>query len=282
MKMQQQNASTMSRQQALKGFTLIELLVAIAIIAILAAILFPVFGRARENARRTSCLSNLKQIGLSIVQYCQDYDEKFPLGNRTDDFGTNAGGSWQVDVQPYTKSLQVFRCPSDPVSSGQFGLFRVSYVSNSYITDRAGTTTFPWSVRGVLAPGSETWVSGSTGQNISAVTQAATTILVTERAHVWPSQASDIGNAITYGYGPMMVGVNWWNQKGGPSELPDGTRPAQANPYSGNGPNGGVMPIHMETANFLFTDGHAKALRPVSTNPDPLNRPQDNMWDALR
>ena len=61
-----------------KGFTLIELLVVIAIIAILAAILFPVFARARENARRTSCLNNMKQIGLGFMQYTQDYDEKYP------------------------------------------------------------------------------------------------------------------------------------------------------------------------------------------------------------
>jgi prepilin-type N-terminal cleavage/methylation domain-containing protein len=62
-----------------KAFTLIELLVVIAIIAILASILFPVFARARENARRTSCLSNLKQIGMGFMQYTQDYDEKYPM-----------------------------------------------------------------------------------------------------------------------------------------------------------------------------------------------------------
>src|SRR5687768_5924591 len=67
------------RNGALKGFTLIELLVVIAIIAILAAILFPVFARARENARRSSCQSNLKQIGLGFAQYTQDYDEKMPI-----------------------------------------------------------------------------------------------------------------------------------------------------------------------------------------------------------
>src|SRR5476649_2802466 len=67
------------RTQHAGAFTLIELLVVIAIIAILAAILFPVFARARENARRASCQSNLKQIGLGITQYCQDYDERMPI-----------------------------------------------------------------------------------------------------------------------------------------------------------------------------------------------------------
>ena len=73
----QKEAQTLHHKRS--GFTLIELLVVIAIIAILAAILFPVFARARENARRTSCVSNLKQIGLGIMQYTQDYDERYPL-----------------------------------------------------------------------------------------------------------------------------------------------------------------------------------------------------------
>jgi len=90
-----------------KAFTLIELLVVIAIIAILAAILFPVFARARENARRSSCQSNLKQIGLGIAQYTQDYDEKMP-------FRSSSAGSWRVVLQPYIKSTQLFSCPSNP------------------------------------------------------------------------------------------------------------------------------------------------------------------------
>lgn len=89
---------------------MIELLVVIAIIAILAAILFPVFGRARENARRSSCQSNLKQIGLGIAQYTQDYDEKFPiLGN-----GSNESYFWEI--QPYLRSTQLYQCPSDTVA----------------------------------------------------------------------------------------------------------------------------------------------------------------------
>ena len=92
-----------------RGFTLIELLVVIAIIAILAAILFPVFARARENARRSSCQSNLKQIMLGVIQYTQDYDEKYPLA------AAGSGPSrvqWPDLVQPYVKSTQVFFCPS--------------------------------------------------------------------------------------------------------------------------------------------------------------------------
>ena len=77
-----------------KAFTLIELLVVIAIIAILAAILFPVFARARENARRTSCMSNLKQMGLAAMQYVQDYDEFYPPNLIATDEPTPDGDSW--------------------------------------------------------------------------------------------------------------------------------------------------------------------------------------------
>jgi len=136
-----------------RGFTLIELLVVIAIIAILASILFPVFARARENARRASCMSNLKQIGLATMMYVQDYDELYPLGifgdigntgaNKRDKAdgwcdnlpcdifsvsdGHNAGGSgyiwsWMDLLQPYTKSVQVFICPSQKVANyGGYG-----------------------------------------------------------------------------------------------------------------------------------------------------------------
>jgi prepilin-type N-terminal cleavage/methylation domain-containing protein/prepilin-type processing-associated H-X9-DG protein len=107
------------------GFTLIELLVVIAIIAILAAILFPVFARARENARRSSCMSNLKQIGLGLMQYTQDYDEKLPVagttptygGEERNDDGSIQRASWRQKIYPYVKSTQLFSCPSNPNNS---------------------------------------------------------------------------------------------------------------------------------------------------------------------
>ena len=100
-----------------RGFTLIELLVVIAIIAILAAILFPVFARAREKARQTACLSNLKQIGVAVLMYAQDYDEVYPLDLTTSD-ATQIPGTWPNRVMPYVKNEQIYKCPSDGRTPG--------------------------------------------------------------------------------------------------------------------------------------------------------------------
>jgi prepilin-type N-terminal cleavage/methylation domain-containing protein len=100
------------------GFTLIELLVVIAIIAILAAILFPVFARARESARRTACLSNMKQVTTGILMYTQDYDEVLPFQQDGDvaDYANSRHTVWINATMPYVKNKQVWWCPSADVN----------------------------------------------------------------------------------------------------------------------------------------------------------------------
>jgi prepilin-type N-terminal cleavage/methylation domain-containing protein/prepilin-type processing-associated H-X9-DG protein len=104
-----------------RGFTLIELLVVIAIIAILAAILFPVFAKAREKARQSSCLSNCKQLGLAMLQYAQDYDERWALWFHYGGTGGTSTYSWLDLIQPYVKNTQVYYCPSRTAGGWHYG-----------------------------------------------------------------------------------------------------------------------------------------------------------------
>jgi len=129
----------MRKRHYAKGFTLIELLVVIAIIAILAAILFPVFARARENARKSTCQSNLKQMALAAMQYSQDYDETMVRTNIRVADGTYRGWVWLL--QPYVKNTGIFTCPSRPTAKWDgtnpavyayhgYGFFGIENVAN--------------------------------------------------------------------------------------------------------------------------------------------------------
>jgi prepilin-type N-terminal cleavage/methylation domain-containing protein/prepilin-type processing-associated H-X9-DG protein len=151
--------NTTTHQRFYQGFTLIELLVVIAIISILAAILFPVFARARENARRASCLSNLKQIGLGMMMYVQDYDETYPSYANSSPveppegywYGTTV--FWMNKVMPYVKSEQLFECPSATYThNAAYGPYYANYGANSDILKISSAS--PLSMAAVEAPSS--------------------------------------------------------------------------------------------------------------------------------
>jgi prepilin-type N-terminal cleavage/methylation domain-containing protein/prepilin-type processing-associated H-X9-DG protein len=215
-----------------RGFTLIELLVVIAIIAILAAILFPVFQKVRENARRTSCASNEKQLGLAFVQYTQDTDEKYPL------FQTVTGDTWAQGIYPYVKATGVYKCP-DNSNNG---------TAPNHIADN-GTPPLPvnyaynYQIAGSYNPpnnNTNNSLPGGLPVGLAGINEPASKILVTETQgeigiayYDWPSVAANAG----FGNGP--------------------------------GTSRGFVP-HGDRWNCLFADGHVKTLTPTQTGA-PLN-----------
>jgi prepilin-type N-terminal cleavage/methylation domain-containing protein/prepilin-type processing-associated H-X9-DG protein len=197
-----------------RGFTLIELLVVIAIIAILAAILFPVFAKAREKARTSSCTSNLKQIGLALVQYVQDYDEKYAFNNiDPGNTGTQRLG-FALLLQPYIKNQQVFLCPSDTnpnaAASGGWlngpGNFKTSYIYNNNLSGL--------SMAAVVAPA--TTVAFACGSCQSNAASPYVTPTNTLKPSAWILAGPT--DFLAQGYGPATANADW----GAPCERHNG------------------------------------------------------------
>jgi prepilin-type N-terminal cleavage/methylation domain-containing protein/prepilin-type processing-associated H-X9-DG protein len=234
------------QSSARKGFTLIELLVVIAIIAILASILFPVFARARENARRSSCQSNLKQIGLGMMQYVQDYDEQLPW-TYVESTPAQSGQSFRPYTSmifPYVKSVQLYFCPSDSYSANDSDRVR----TNSSVTDGITGRRTSYAINSMYysrAVGSApaAMPGYQTGARALASLEApSTTVWVSDTGIVSASGTVTSGDFQAYSDSlPLTI---------------SGTSPRYIN---GNGSS--LVERHLDTMNALYCDGHVKAMK---------------------
>ena len=208
-----------------RGLTLIELLVVIAIIAILAAILFPVFQKVRENARRASCLSNEKQLGLGFLQYIQDADEEFPMGQPH--IGAQYQGmGWAGEIYSYVKSTGVYKCPDDNTQANGV-LVPVSYAMN-------------W------------WLAGQSQNRVDH----PTSIILLSEATGGTTNPADPLEAPSTKLSPIDLGDNDTSVVNGAFAINDPWTQATGLDAEGKGiPNSAR---HTGSANYLLIDGHAK------------------------
>ncbi|BDI34554.1 hypothetical protein CCAX7_66050 [Capsulimonas corticalis] len=239
------------------GFTLIELLVVIAIIAILAAILFPVFAKAREKARQTSCLSNEKQLALGFTQYTQDNDETYPWGNQfayTDGpgMGVHEGRGWAGRVYPYIKSTGVFKCPDDPTSD-----------TTNHLGLNEHDVPISYAFNGNLDGG------GSAG-TLASTNAPASTVLLYEVTNAPTDPTNPAENDSPGGHG-NDCGSGWIDQtNGGRAVYATGLLGRNVGIGGFNSGGYGVAnptPRHTDGANYALADGHAKYIRPGTVSP---------------
>ena len=233
----------MRGRYTLKAFTLIELLVVIAIIALLAAILFPAFNLVREKARTTSCASNLKQIGLGVLQYTQDFDDHYPNGTYYDGTGSQSwriGSGWGSQIYPYVKSVGTYTCPSDITKSTAVN-HPVSYAYNCNFLRFIGTASHAANSSELNGPTKtvmfmESQLGGTSNTNVASPTDPNS------------PTSNGLGANNTYCYAGYMGGGL-------------GTFSGAATCSYGGALNIGPDGRHLLGANFAMADGHVKWFR---------------------
>jgi prepilin-type N-terminal cleavage/methylation domain-containing protein/prepilin-type processing-associated H-X9-DG protein len=280
-----------SENRRIRGFTLIELLVVIAIIAILASMLFPVFARARENARRSSCASNLKQTGLSLMQYSQDYDERLPLASigaaggwtTAPPGGWWTGGRyyWQQLAYAYHKNTQIFYCPSmgGTPSTSTAGFAAQSGDKGHY---GANNRIFPLGETSGIGLTNPTVAGTGIGFPIAAFVSPSSTYQIMDWGYFSAGTSESFtGVALTQ----YMPGAG---DAGGTCQAAIGTSAANASsePFYRDCVSG----RHLGGINMLFADGHVKWLkantvakegRDFGTNSQKSNHSKPNGFDPL-
>lgn len=265
-----------------RAFTLIELLVVIAIIIILAAILFPVFERAREKANQAGCLSHMRQLGLAVMMYTEDYDETLPWswgapGAEYPLDPPNAVPTWAELIYPYTKNLGVFGCPANLPNYAEYrkrclkGWFDCltqpelvrryaqygarSYSANAYVLGWLGANP-----NGAHGPGSV--------RSLGAIPQPAQAIALTE--------SISFGTVLRLPTGTTpAAAMHWW------WAISDECWAYTEMRYSQETAAWSSLLLHNDGANYVMADGHAKWYRPSQTLA-PLEvvngQPKGNLW----